>query len=174
MNADTAQVDDLRLIALPTALNCTEIFVRFTLSEWSLRPLADGAAQTTKRMVDAAVQAADPKNPGFLTIRLRLRGDCLVIEVEDETVGISPAPLRELEGMRTGVERIGARGHRRWCELALPSGMSASAVPLPRREKRRSPAAEALGDEPDELDPQVMQRLLSGLNNAGGGHRKPE
>ncbi|GAB2669705.1 hypothetical protein GCM10027271_32240 [Saccharopolyspora gloriosae] len=174
MNADTAQVDDLRLIALPTALNCTDIFVRFTLSEWSLRPLADEAAHTTGLMVDAAVQASDPNSPGFLTIRLRLRGDCLVIEVEDETKGGAPAQLKELQGMRTGVEPLGGRGNRRWCELALPPGMSASAVPLPRREKRRSPAAEALGDEPDELDPQVMQRLLSGLNNAGGGHRKPD
>ncbi|MEU6133001.1 ATP-binding protein [Saccharopolyspora sp. NPDC047091] len=174
MNADTAQVDDLRLIALPTAMNCTDIFVRFTLSEWSLRPLADEAAQTTLSMVDAAVQASDPKSPGFLTIRLRLRGDCLVIEVEDETRGHAPATLQALEGKRTGVEPLRGVGNRRWCELGLPPGMSASAVPLPRREKRRSPAAEALGDEPEELDPQVMQRLLSGLNNAGGGHRRPE
>lgn len=174
MNADTAQVDDLRLIALPTALNCTEIFVRFTLSEWSLRPLADEAAQTTGTMVEAAVAAADQSSPGFLTIRLRLRGDCLVIEVEDEIAGGPPAPLKELEGIRTGVEPLEGRGHRRWCELALPSGMSASAVPLPRREKRRSPAAEALGDEPDELDPQVMQRLLTGLNRAGGGGHAAE
>jgi len=170
VNADTAQVDDLRLIALPTAVNCTDIFVRFTLGEWSLRPLADEAANTTIKMVEAAVGAADQKNPGFLTIRLRLRGDVLVVEVEDEIAGARPGPIKELEGKRTGVEPIGNRGNRRWVELELPSGMSAEAVPLPRREKRRSPAAEALGDEPDELDPQVMQRLLTGLNRAGGGH----
>src|SRR5579885_2638595 len=43
VNVHTTQIDDLQLIALPSAVNCAEMFVRFTVTEWSLRPLADEA-----------------------------------------------------------------------------------------------------------------------------------
>ena len=39
MNNQTSQVDDLRLVATPSAVNVAEMFVRFSLMEWSLRPL---------------------------------------------------------------------------------------------------------------------------------------
>ncbi|MGH3427255.1 MAG: hypothetical protein ACRDQZ_06765, partial [Mycobacteriales bacterium] len=51
-----------------------------------------------------------------------------------------------------------------WCELPLPAGTSATAVPLPRRERRRSPEAERLADQPDEVDPQLINRILLSLN----------
>ena len=162
MNAQTAQVDDLRLIALPSAVNCTDLFVKFTLAEWSLRSLEGHAGDVAGQLVAATVEGADENNPGFLTVRLRLRGDSLVIEVEDDQLGpVSEAPT--IEGARTGVESLEGRGKRQWCELAQPGGVNASSVPLPQRERKRSPAAERMGDETEEVDPEVMQRLLAGL-----------
>ncbi len=168
MNAETAQVDDLQLIALPSAVNCTDLFVRFTLTEWSLRPMIDQAAQVAGGMAEAAVKGANPDSPGFLTVRLRLRGDGLVIEVEDpQSVEKATKPAVP-EGARSGVESLETGGKLAWCELSLPGGVDASSVQLPQREKRRSPAAERLADEPDEPDPQFMERLLSGLSRPSG------
>jgi hypothetical protein len=165
VNSETAQVDDIQLTAQPSAVNCTDLFVRFTLTEWALRPLLDDAAHTACQVVEAAVDGANPKSPGFLTVRLRLRGDCLVIEVSDDQVVQPRALPSALEGRRAGVEPLRGRGKLVWCELPLPEGVSASAVPLPRRERKPSPAAERLADEPAEVDPQVIQRILSGLGN---------
>lgn len=138
MNAHTAQMDDLVLVATPSAVNCTELFVQFALIEWSLRGLIQEATLAARQLVNAAVVNTDPRSPRFITVRLRLQGDRLVIEVDD--------------------------GRLAWHELPLPTGMSADAVRLPRREQRRSPAAERLGDEPIGVDPQVVQRIFTALS----------
>ncbi|WP_309110650.1 ATP-binding protein [Saccharothrix sp.] len=166
MNARTEQVDDIRLVALPTAVNVADMFVRFSLGEWRLRSMQDEASQTARRLVAAAVDVADPRVPGFLLVRLRLSGSSLVVEVEGNRVALPP----ELAGARAGLVDLTAGGRLAWCELTLPSGMNASSVPLPRREPRRSPAAEALGDEP-EVDPEVIQRILYGLGGAMDRHQ---
>ncbi|ACU36210.1 ATP-binding protein [Actinosynnema pretiosum subsp. pretiosum] len=162
MNAKTEQVDDIRLVALPTAVNVAEMFVRFSLSEWRLSAMQDEAGQTARRLVAAAVEVADQSQPGFLLVRLRLTGQHLAVELEADRVAMPP----ELAGSRAGLVDLTVGGRLAWCELGLPSGMNASSVPLPRREPRRSPAAERLGDEPD-VDPAVIQRILHGL---GGQH----
>ena len=166
MNAETAQVDDLQLVALPNAVNCAEMFARFTLAEWSLRALADAGAHAVSTLVAAAVDDADSNSPGFVTVRLRLTGESLVIEIEDGQQVRARAAAPAVEGSRTGVESMNGRGRRLWCEVRLPTGMTASAVPLPQREPRRSPTAERMADEPDEIDPEVMQRLLSSLSRS--------
>jgi hypothetical protein len=168
VNDNTSQVDDLRLVATPSAVNVAEMFVRFSLLEWSLRPLVDQATQVTRHMVAAVVDNAAPGHAGFMTVRMRLCGDGLVIEVEDERVATRPRVAPEVARTRIGVVPT-AYGTRLWSELPLPLGMNASSVPLPRREQRRSPAAEALADEPVGVDPQVMRRILSAL----GGLRHP-
>lgn len=165
MNPHTTQVDDLQLVALPSAVNCADLFVRFSLTEWSLKSMRDEALTVTTSLVRAAVESADPRSPGMITVRLRLRGDALVVEIEDQNP--TPPDLQRLVGSRrSGVAR-GTEGVKLvWCELPLPGGQNASAVPLPRRERRKSPAAEALANEPAEVDPQVMERVLYALNHA--------
>lgn len=171
MNAQTTQFDDLHLVALPSAVNCTELFVRFSLTEWSLRGLADDAAQAANALVSAAVEGANPDSPGFITVRVRLRGDKFVIEVEDERTDTStPAP--EVANGRTGVAALEDGRRLVWCELALPEGVTASAVPLPRREPKKSHISEQTGDETADIDPEVMERLLSGLSK--GTDNQPE
>lgn len=164
MDAETAQVDDLRLVALPSAVNCAELFARFALAEWHLRPMAEDASDVARELVSASVRRATPKAPELLTLRLRLRGDALVTEVEDRTPGQPPVVPPALSHLRSGALRLDdGRTNLVWCELPLPTGIAASSVPLPRRERRRSPAAEQLADEPVGVDPEVMERILYGL-----------
>lgn len=200
MHDQTSQVDDLRLVALPSAINCAEIFVRFTLAEWRLNDLLADAKETVDLLVRTAIGPIDERIdeqavrrrvsngwlPGMLTIRLRLRGGCLVVELEDDRSVPSLTVPRELSALRGGVEHLRRGGQLIWCELPLPTGMDASAVPLPRRDVTRQaparPPMPAFGsgvaagpltvnpvDALDEdVDPEVMQRILSAL------HRRPD
>ena len=45
--------------------------------------------------------------------------------------------------------------------------VNASAVPLPHRAPRHSPAADRLAHEPPGVDPQIMERILAGLSRSG-------
>lgn len=165
MSTQTAQVDDLRLIALPSAVNCTEMFVRFSLSEWSLRSMVEETTTLAAQFVTAAVDSADHNAPGFITVRLRLSGEALVLEVEDEQGSEAPALDPALADGRCGATALSGGGTVVWCELALPGGVSADAVPLPRRSPGHTAPAEKPTEETGEIDPEVIKRLLSGLTN---------
>jgi hypothetical protein len=172
--AQTTQVDDLRLVALPSAVNCAEMFVRFALTEWSLRPLINEATRITRHLVQSSVAGSHRATPRFLTVRLRLHGDALVIELDDDLLGEPP----ELAGAQ--INAVTLPGGRRsvWSELPLPTGMSAAAVPLPQRAPNRTPAAtspataspsEYTGEQPRvDADSQILQRVLYGLNRGNG------
>lgn len=162
LSARTSQVDDLRLVAQPNAVLCTELFVRLILSDWSLRPLLDQAKTAATRLVSAVVDAADQAAPPFLTVRLRLRADVLVIEIDHDIAGLSaptPAP-----GERTGVAPGETGGLTSWCELPLPGGLSAGQVQLPRRGGRRTLVDEPVSGDPVGADPEVLERLLTRLS----------
>ncbi len=166
VNTQTAQVDDLRLIALPSAVNCAEMFVRFSLTEWSLRDLIDETSHLTTALVTAAVDSAVPGSPGFLTVRLRLSGESLVAEVEDEQARVPPMLAPGFANGRCGATALRGGGTLVWCELPLPGGVSANAVPLPRRSRKRGAPAEHPVEETAEIDPEVIKRLLSGLSKS--------
>jgi hypothetical protein len=167
VNPETSQVDDLHLVALPSAVSCAGLFVRFTLSEWSLESMLDEVVQTVGHRVSAIVDGTDLAVPGFLTVRLRLRGDHLVAEVEDDLAGELPAgPMPA--GVRTVVLPL-AGGNLMRSELALPAGLTAQAVALPRRDRRRSLVAEQTAGERGTMEPAVLQRVLSSLNQWSGG-----
>ncbi|MFF5989607.1 ATP-binding protein [Prauserella flavalba] len=167
MNSQTTQVDDLRLVALPSALNCSDLFVRFSLTEWSLPAMREDVTKAARRLVQAVIDTTDPRAPGFVTLRLRLAGDCLVIEVEDDQLSRMHDRAPAVDGRQTGAVPIDGRGKLVWCEIPLPGGMSASGVRLPRRDERRSPLAGAdLPPEPPQPggpDPALVDRVLVGL-----------
>lgn len=163
MHDRTEQVDDLHLVALPSAVGCAEMFARFSLTEWSLRDLCDLGADTIRALTKAVVSSADPDAPGMMTVRARLSGGDLVIEIEPPHAVQAPAVPA---GARAGVLDIGGGRSMLWAAIALPSGMSASAVPLPRRQRRPS-AQTVRGNPPDEpigADAETMQRILFGLS----------
>ncbi|RZQ61965.1 ATP-binding protein [Amycolatopsis suaedae] len=164
MTTHTAQVDDLRLVALPNAVNCTALFVRFTLREWSLSMLRDRVERMACDLVSAVVEDANPASPHFLTVRLRLRGEHLSVEVEDDEPMRPHAKAPAYSDTRSGIESYGARGKMVWCELALPGGVNATSVTLPRRDGRRSVVPESVHDEVyTQNDPEILGRILSGL-----------
>jgi len=177
VNARTTQMDDLRLIALPSAVNCADLFVRFSLSEWALSALVNDATYAAGQLVGAAVASADPRSPGFITVRLRLRGDCLVIEVEDERRSSTMVLPATLPDSQIGIVNLEQGGALIWCELPLPIGLTAAEVRLPRREQRRSPAAQRLAsarpsEEDAAVDPQVIQRIFTALSRPSGPDRR--
>lgn len=185
MNQQTAQVDDLRLVALPSAVNCTELFVRFSLTEWSLAELIGETADAARRLVAAVIEQTNTRAPGFVTVRLRLSGDALLVEVEDDQVALAHTPAPQVPGKRTGAVPLDGRGKLVWCELPLPAGMSATSVRLPRRGDRRVPmtnpvraqfpeslhtpeAPPPIGgrhaqEQPGPIDPDLVDRVLVGL-----------
>jgi len=80
----TAQVDDLRLVATPSALNCADLFVKFTLIEWQVPTMVDEVSDTARALVQAVVTSVDEKaDLSMITLRLRLRGGVLAVEIED-------------------------------------------------------------------------------------------
>lgn len=158
----TTQVDDITLVALPTAVNCAELFVKFALTEWSLREMTDDSTKVARDLVSAVVAVADRKAPSLFQVRARLHSECLVIEV------ISPrtAPIAVAAGRRVEIVAL-RQGQLAWCELPLPGGMAASSVPLPRRHHRRADQTEQAMDDlsqTSDVDEDVMRRILYGLN----------
>ncbi|MQA08160.1 MAG: ATP-binding protein [Pseudonocardiaceae bacterium] len=168
MNARTAQVDDLRLVALPSAVNCTDLFVRFTLAEWSLQSMMDDTMHAARQLVMAAVGPGDSASPAILTVRLRVRGDCLSVEVEDDRPQQLAVVPSELSDRPSGVVSLERGGTLVWCELPLPSGMTAAEVRLPQRGPKKSSYSEQVSEEAD-MDPQVMQRILTALSQPRHG-----
>lgn len=170
MHPDTTQVDDIRLVALPTAINCAELFVRFALGEWSLKSMIDEATDVVRELTDAAVEVADQRTPAFITVRARLQSDRLVIEVESGRPTRPPTELDGPNGWRAGIIQLRGTRQVAWCELPLPTGMNASSVPLPRRHHRKPPEAGGppvdLGASSD-VDEDVMRRILFGLGGSG-------
>jgi hypothetical protein len=169
VDPQTTQVDDLRLVALPTAINCADMFVRFALREWNLRQLQDETSHVACELVATVVERNSEIVPGFLTLRLRLHGDCLVVEVEDNEV-LPPVIPDTLAGRKGGAMANPAGGNLMWCEVALPTGLNAEGVPLPRRERRKPPTSASGGHEQDtaDVDDEFFERLLTKL------HRSPE
>lgn len=174
MNPETTQMDDIRLVALPTAVNCAELFVRFALTEWSLRALLDEASDVVRELTDAAVEVSDQQRPPFITVRARVQSDRLIIEVESSHRTRPPTELDGPNGWRAGVVELRGRRQLAWCELPLPGGMDASSVPLPRRRHHRSagPVPDQPSMEPQataDVDENVMRRILFGLGGDADG-----
>ncbi|WP_290055406.1 ATP-binding protein [Amycolatopsis solani] len=162
MSAHTSQMDDIRLVAQPSALPVTELFVRLILTDWSLRPMLEQTTAAARRLVEAVIEAGNPKAPPFVTLRLRLSAAVLVVEVDDDVPGL-PEP-KAGPGERVGVEHGAGGARTTWCELALPGGMNAKQVRLPRRQDRRTLVDEPVSGEPVTADPQVLERLLTRLS----------
>ena len=81
------------------------------------------ATQVGRHLVAAVVENAGPGVAGFLTVRLRMQGDGLVVEVEDERVATRPRFAPEVAGAHIGVVPT-AYDTRLWSELPLPGWSS--------------------------------------------------
>lgn len=162
MNTETSQVDDLRLVAVQSAVSCAGLFVRFTVAEWSLPSMLDDVLRVVGHRVSAIVDNSDPRVPGFITLRLGLRGDAFIVEVQDDLNGDLSAGSA-LRGVNTVVVPLAGRGNLMRSELPLPTGLSAQEVSLPRRGGRRSLVDEQFDGTQGPVEPAVLQRVLSSL-----------
>lgn len=169
MSTHTAQVDDIRLVAESSALNCAAMFVEFSLSEWQLPMLRETTSEAARALVQNVLDHAEGRTPGFVNVRLRLKGDCLVVEVEDDQLAHAHDDAPVIEGRRTGAVPVQGRGKLVWCEVPLPPGMSAPQVRLPHRGERQNLPPEAAASSPSEapqaVDPALADRVLVGLKN---------
>lgn len=170
MHDQTVQVDDLRLVALPSAMNCADLFVRFTLTEWRVTTMIEDVANATKSLVRAVVGKVDKSAPpAMITVRLRLSGSRLSVEIEDERSSPRLVVPPELPQSSSGVETLPGGRQMIWSDLPLPTGMDATVVPLPRRGTTRAAAVRpAEEDNPADLDDDVMKRILNALKREPG------
>ncbi len=170
MHDQTVQVDDLRLVALPSAMNCADLFVRFTLTEWRVTSMIEDVANAAKSLVRAVVGKVDKSAPPAMnTVRLRLSGSRMSIEVEDDRAVPRLAVPPELPKSSSGVEVLASGRQLIWSEIPLPTGMDATVVPLPRRGTTRASAVRPPDeDNPAELDDDVMKRILNALKKEPG------
>jgi hypothetical protein len=169
----TVQVDDLKLVALPSAINCADLFVRFTLVEWRVESMVPEVRRTTEALIKAVVGSPDLKaTPTMLLFRLRLSGNSLAIEIEDDRRSPALVIPRSLSGPNSGVQQLSSGKQLIWAEVPLPKGMDATVVPLPRRGTTRAAAAAAPPPAEiaaaDDLSPDVMERILDGLRRDQG------
>jgi hypothetical protein len=164
----TVQVDDLKLVALPSAINCADLFVRFTLVEWRVDSMVPEVRRATEALITAVVGNPDLKaTPTMLLFRLRLSGNSLAIEIEDDRQSPTLVVPRSLSGPNSGVTMLSTGKQLIWTEVPLPKGMDATVVPLPRRGTTRAAASAAPPPAEiaaaDDLSPDVMERILEGL-----------
>lgn len=169
----TVQVDDLKLVALPSAVNCADLFVRFTLTEWRVETMVADVRRTAEALVRAVVGDAKPTStPTMLLFRLRLSGNSLAVEIEDDRSSPVLRVPRSLNGLSSGAQLLSSGKQLLWCEVPLPKGMDATVVPLPRRGTTRAAAAAAPPPAEiaaaDDLSPDVMERILNGLRRDHG------
>lgn len=170
MHDQTVQVDDLRLVALPSAMNCADLFVRFTLTEWRVATMIEDVANTTRSLVRAVVGEVDKSAPpAMITVRLRLSGSRLSVEIQDDRSSPRLAVPPELPQSSTGVEILAGGQQLIWSDIPLPSGMDATVVPLPRRGTTKAAAVRPPEEEnPADLDDDVMKRILNALKREPG------
>jgi len=103
----------LRLVAVPTAVPCSRIFVQHTLTHWHFEEHTDTAALIMSELVTNAVRAGgiidDRPKSGWITsehvigIQLRALESSLYVEVWDRTEAV---PVRK----NPGPEAVGGRG----------------------------------------------------------------
>jgi hypothetical protein len=105
----------------------------------------------------------------MITVRLRLSGSRMSVEVEDDRAAPRLAVPPELPKTSSGVEVLAGGRQLIWSELPLPTGMDATVVPLPRRGTTRAAAVRPVDDDnPADLGDDVMKRILNALKREPG------
>jgi anti-sigma regulatory factor (Ser/Thr protein kinase) len=185
-------VSSLRLTAEPIAVGLSRAFIRQTLRGWQLTDHIEVAELVVSELVTNAVKSSgvttpDPKMRSItaqhiIGVQLRLVGASLYVEVWDRGDGspVLPQQSPDAEGgrglflvesvsRRWGVHRPAVGGKTVWAELSLtaPVNPPLQGEGLPRRDPgTHGPVA---GEELEQVDIALMQRVLDGLRSA---HRR--
>lgn len=168
------------LAALPSAVGSAQRFVRHTLEQWQLDHLAETGEAVVATLVGDAVArtGVTVEHPGYadlygkplnlLAVRVRTLDDRVLLEVHDgdatppwtrEPTTPVTHPARRTPGVRAVNYDMGSTGGT----IARVELNSTRASGLPQRIRARRPAPPSDPPVNIERDPNVLQRVLSGL-----------
>ena len=189
---------EMRFAALPTAIICAQLFIKFTLQTWRLDEISDSAQRIVTELVTRAVKTTgisdpnphwiDPQDLTVIGVRVVVVERRLILEVADS----DPTLAMETESHRLHVVpslckrwdcyRPPTGGKTIWCELLL--GMSQDIAPdatqeIPRQLPRRIRNQDFADVDPIETfsDPRLLRQIRDGLrgiddeSSGGGGMR---
>jgi hypothetical protein len=181
--------DQLTLAAVPTALSCARMFIRFTLQNWRIdRKHIETAELLVSELVSIAIEATgEPEPPparhgpirplNLIRLRLLLFADSVVIEVwdSDPRPPMPQAPRPDTEDSRGPalVARMSRQwnyylarngGKVVWCELGLvPMPADHATIEFPRPLSRRKRYTGPVHPTEVMNDPDLLKRVLDGL-----------
>lgn len=187
-------VDRLDLAATPTAVNCSRVFTKLTLTKWGASSMVDDALLVVSELVTTAIHATGNTelHPRYSEldhlnlVRVSLVGleRSIVVEVWDSDPQL---PAMQGDGLNAEsggglrlvadvAERWGSypttHGKVVWAELAVYPQRETSIEqsqktlpPLPRRTRKSFPEP----GKPVEIerDPEVLRQVLEGLHRLG-------
>jgi hypothetical protein len=175
------RVYELVLVAIPSAVTCARLLVRYVARRWRLDRSCEKqlgvAAEALVRhgVVTAGCQDEParsygvPETPCLIVFRLYLTPRDVVAEVWDSGTEV-PEPFPAIDAEDCGCD-LPRRGMRvMWCAVRL--GIAAhdievrTAAGIPRRQRLPGPTRASVAMR----DPTLLQRILNGLQklNAGG------
>lgn len=175
-------IDGLTLAALPTAVGCSRMLVRYTLAVVGLKPLIEPAELVMSELVTNAVKSTgvmddEPRwtalhNLALVKIRLVGTRTSLFVGVWDryETLPTAQVPTLDAENgrglfiveatcTRWDAFRANGGGKVVWGELAIPpETFTAAGLPKRRAMTEPRPAPEV------SQDTELLRRVMRGLN----------
>lgn len=188
--------DEQLLAALPSAVGCARRFARHTLEQWQLQDLADTAEAVLATVVGDAVARTGliVEHPGYadlygtplnlLAVRLRAIGERVLIEVQDDDATPpwprdEKAPVAEPGHSRLGASpvaydrgRTGGTVARVELGISLAGTLDDTPAPgLPQRIPARRLLSSSGGPIDVERDPNLLQRVLKGLQQGSSPNR---
>lgn len=173
----------LTLVALPSAVSCAQIFVRYNLGEWDIDSadievvellVSELVTSAVEKREKAGSPATHPDAPSSLiAIRMRITRPMVVVEIWDSSATASTDSfdaggrhsLLRMRSMSTPVNyyRPGRGGMTAWFELNICGAVSdtnAGRPALPRRTRSREPVRQPAPIAPDLA---LLTRVLEGL-----------
>jgi hypothetical protein len=181
--------DRLNLAALPTAVSCAQTFIQVTLARWGASTIIDDALIIVSELVTSAVETtgitdthprwSDLDKLNLISVQLVGLENSVVIEVWDSDPYPPAMKSEDVDAKSShGLHLIPQVAHRYgsyskgtgkvvWAELivAARTTLAPSLPPLPRRQRRLMP--EAHSPIARQQDPDVLRRVLEGLQNLG-------
>jgi hypothetical protein len=183
MHERSRRVDDLGLVALPTAITCARLFVTYTLDSWELSSfvLADALVVATELVTlaveetgvaDDVVRWSELEQLNSIVVRLLGFPNHVVIEVWDVANEPMTLPDEELPPFPEGLQLVDItaskwgshatrRGRVTWAELAVHA-RTESGLPIRRRKTPPPPAHDDAAAAPT-IDDDLLRRVRDGL-----------
>jgi len=169
--------DRLKLAALPTAVGCSKLFIKYTLDAWQLGHLIEAAELLISELVTSAVKATGITEPNprwtelddlkLIAIRLRRTETSIFIEVWDSEPTPPVIPARV--GHQWHYYHPQRGGKVVWCELPILSPRLEDTQQMrPVLERRvRRPVPPSVKPVHAIEDPDLLRRVLEGLKRLG-------